>query len=129
MYKESRGGLPENEREAAGLFKLASDQGNATGQAYLGQMYEYGQGGLAKDDREAARLYRLAADQRYARAQFKLGQMYEEGLGNLPKDKREALRLYKLAADGGDLDAVHSFVRLTPENDSPPRRGRTKSAK
>jgi TPR repeat protein len=53
--------LPKDDREAARLYRLAADQGNAAGQAYLGIFYEQGRGGLPKDDREAARLYKLAS--------------------------------------------------------------------
>ena len=99
---EGRGGLPKDDREAARLYKLAADQGNAAAQNNLGVFYEQGRGGLPKDDREAARLYKLAADQGNAIAQVNLGVFYEQGRGGLPKDDREAARLYKLAADQGD---------------------------
>jgi TPR repeat protein len=59
-------------REAARLYKLAADQGNAGAQSNLGFFYEQGRGGLQKDDREAARLYKLAADQGNAYAQAAL---------------------------------------------------------
>jgi TPR repeat protein len=52
-----------DDREAARLYKLAADQGNADAQVNLGFFYENGRGGLPKDDPEAARLYKLAADQ------------------------------------------------------------------
>lgn len=39
LYSEGRGGLPKDEREAARLYKLAADQGNATAQVNLGEMY------------------------------------------------------------------------------------------
>ena len=101
MYVGGRGGLPKDDRQAAGLYKLAADQGNASGQNNLGVFYEYGRGGLKKNDREAARLYKLAADQGYAAGQINLGGFYAEGRGGLAKDDREAARLYKLAADQG----------------------------
>jgi len=59
----------KHDREAARLYKLAADQGNADAQFNLGLFYEHGRGGLPKDDREAARLFKLAADQGYAVAQ------------------------------------------------------------
>jgi TPR repeat protein len=52
-----------DDREAARLYKLAADQGNALAQISLGEFYENGRGGLPRDDREAARLFKLAADQ------------------------------------------------------------------
>ncbi len=67
------GGLQKDDREAARLYRLAADQGNANAQANLGFFYEKGRGGLPKDDREAARLYKLAADRgnEYAQAALK----------------------------------------------------------
>ena len=87
--------------EAARLYKLAADQGNAAAQTNLGTLYALGSGGLTKDDREAARLYKLAADQGFASAQTDLGIFYEQGRGGFAKDDRQAARLYKLAADQG----------------------------
>jgi TPR repeat protein len=54
--------LPKDDREAARLFKLAADQGNADAQTNLGIFYANGRGGLPRDDREAARLFKHAAD-------------------------------------------------------------------
>jgi TPR repeat protein len=90
--------------EAARLYRLSADQGNAYAQAILGIFYEQGRGGLPKAEREAARLYRLAADQGNAGGQVNLGVFYEQGRGGLPKDEREAARLYRLAADQGNAD-------------------------
>ena len=52
-----------DDREAARLYGLAADQGNANAQFTLGEFHRGGLGGLASDDREAARFYKLAADQ------------------------------------------------------------------
>ena len=46
-----------NDKEAARLYKLAADQGNATAQANLGIFFQDGRGGLRKSDQEAARLF------------------------------------------------------------------------
>jgi TPR repeat protein len=97
-----RNGQPKDDREAARLFRLAADKGDAAAQANLGVFYEHGRGGLAKDDREAARLYRLAADQGNAKGQASLGFFYAQGRGGLAKDDQEAARLYRLAADQGN---------------------------
>ena len=45
----------KDEREAARLYKLAADEGNASVQAYLGDFYEFARGGLANGVGEAAR--------------------------------------------------------------------------
>src|SRR5580693_5181042 len=78
FYSKGRSGLPKDDREAARLFKLAADQGNAFAQVYLGRFYALGRGGLPKDDCEAARLYKLAADQGHAYGQESLGFFYSE---------------------------------------------------
>jgi TPR repeat protein len=97
--------LPRDDREAARLYKLAADQGDAIGQANLGVFYEQGRGGLSKDDREAARLYKLAADQGNATAQVNLAGLYVNAGGGLTQDDREAVRLTNLAADQGSAIA------------------------
>jgi TPR repeat protein len=70
MYLNGRG-VAKDDQEAVRLFKLAADQGNASGQYSLGFMYLNGRG-VAKDDQEAVRLYKLAADQGNADAQAAL---------------------------------------------------------
>jgi len=77
-----------DDREAARLYKLAADQGDARAQVGLGFFYAMGRGGLPKDDREAARLFKLAADQGDAGGQDNLGICYVTGRGGLPKDTR-----------------------------------------
>jgi len=69
-YSHGSGGLPEDEREAARLYKLAADQGHARGLCNLGFLYHEGRGGLPKDRNEAARLYKLAADKGNNEAAF-----------------------------------------------------------
>ncbi len=54
FHAQSRGELPHDDREAARLFKLAADQGEAVAQFSLGQFYAAGLGGLPQDEREAA---------------------------------------------------------------------------
>jgi TPR repeat protein len=107
--ENGRAGLPKDDREAARVYKLAADQGNAIAQTNLALFYEVGRGGLPKDDREAARLYKLAADQGNAIGQRNLALFYEVGRGGLPKDDCEAARLYKLAADQGDAYAQNKL--------------------
>jgi TPR repeat protein len=63
--------------EAARLYRLAADQGEAYGQNNLGVMYENGTG-VAKDVAEAVRLYRLAADQGHSKAQAHLKRLGHE---------------------------------------------------
>jgi putative tryptophan/tyrosine transport system substrate-binding protein len=93
--------LPTDDREAARLFKLAAEQGDADGQNNLGRFNLNGRGGLPQSDDDAVRLYRLAAEQGNAFAQGNLGVMYETGRGPLRFDEVEAARLYRLAAEQG----------------------------
>jgi TPR repeat protein len=100
LHEKGYGGLEKNDREAARLYRLAADQGNAYAQYNLGVLCAAGYGGLAKDEQEAARLYRLAADQDYANAQFNLGIMYLAGRG-VTQDYVQATSLFQKAADQG----------------------------
>jgi TPR repeat protein len=102
LYASGRGGLRNDDREAARLFRLAADGGYAPAQQYLGVFYEKGRGGLPKNDGEAVRLFRRAADQGYAAGRNSLALCYQNGGCGLSKDDREAVRLYRLSADQGD---------------------------
>jgi len=100
MY-DSGTGVPQDNTEAAWLFRLAADQGYAHAQSNLGVMYANGTG-VPQDFTEAARLFRLAADQGYAGAQCNLGVMYGSGSG-VAQDSAEAARLLTHACDQGFL--------------------------
>ena len=54
-------GVPRDLREAARLYRAASDQGYQISRANLGALYATGRG-VQRDDREAVRLLQLAAD-------------------------------------------------------------------
>ncbi|NLW04840.1 MAG: hypothetical protein GX029_06395, partial [Pseudomonadaceae bacterium] len=99
-----------NYQEAARLYKLSADQGNASAQFNLGDMYKSGEG-VQQDYQEAARLYKLSADQGNARAQVNLGQMYQNGLG-VKQNDQEAARLFKLSADQGNTSAQNNLGML-----------------
>ncbi len=83
--------------------RQAAEQGDATAQFNLGNMYANGEG-VPQDAAEAARWFRLAAEQGLAKAQVFLGVMYSKGEGVL-KDEAEAVRWYRLAAEQGDANA------------------------
>ena len=83
--------------------RQAAEQGDASAQFNLGNMYANEQGVL-KDAAEAVRWYRLAAEQGLATAQLNLGFMYNTGKGVL-KDAAEAVRWYRLAAEQGEATA------------------------
>ena len=73
MYQNGTG-VPQDHTEAARLYQLAADQGDAMAQWGLGVMYHNGTGVL-QDNPKAARLFKLAADQGYQPAQDALGQL------------------------------------------------------
>jgi putative ABC transport system substrate-binding protein len=58
-----RGGLRQDDAEAARLYSLAAKRGVPVAQNKLAMFYEEGLGGLPKDIGEATRLYKLAAEQ------------------------------------------------------------------
>jgi uncharacterized protein len=88
--------VPQNDAEAVKWFRLAADQGNASGQTWLGDMYAKGQG-VPQDYVEAVKWYRLAADQSFAPALFELGVMYAKGYGG-ERDNVQAHMWFDLAA-------------------------------
>jgi Sel1 repeat len=92
-------GAPRDDGEAARLYKLAADRGNASAQVRLGVFYEDGRGGLPKDDRESRAPLQACRRPGNAAGRAYLWVFHETGRGGLPKDDREAARLYKLAAE------------------------------
>ena len=101
MYASGEG-VPEDDAEAAGWFRLAADQGDADAQFFLGAMYADGEG-VVEDDAEAAGWFRLAADQGDADAQFFLGAMYADGEGVL-QDNVTAHMWFNIAGANGAED-------------------------
>ena len=77
------------------------EQGHASAQRTLGNMYSYGRG-VPQDYAEAVTWYRLAAEQDNAWAQFNLGLMYETGRG-APQDYAEAVTWYRLFVEQGEV--------------------------
>ena len=84
-------------------YQRAAEQGDASAQLNLGDMYAGGVG-VPQDDTEAVKWYRLAAEQGDAGTQYNLGVGYSLGVGVL-KDDAEAARWFRLAADQGDAGA------------------------
>ena len=71
-------GVPQDYKEAARLYRLAAEQGDADAQGNLGVMFERGYG-VPQDYKEAVNWYRLAAEQGYAIAQSNLANRYYYG--------------------------------------------------
>jgi TPR repeat protein len=121
MYSNGEG-VPQDDVEAARLYRLAADQGDGGAQNNLGLMYADGRG-VPHDDVEAVRWHRLAADQGFALAQYNLGVMYRDGDG-VPEDDAEAVRWFRLAADQGigraqyNLGLMYAMGQGVPGNDA-----------
>ena len=86
------------------LFLPYAEQGDASAQYNLGQMYYEGQG-VPQNYKEAVKWYRLAAEQGNASAQSNLAGNYYQGLG-VPKDYVSAHMWINLAASNGEEDAI-----------------------
>ena len=98
---------PRTMAEAVRWFRMAAEQGDARGQANLGNMYANGEGVLI-DEAEAVRWFRLAAEQGHAGSQLNLGVMYAKGQGVL-KDEAGAARWLRLAAEQGEAIARYNL--------------------
>jgi len=108
--------------EAARVFRLSAEQGDAKSQYSLGDVYYHGQG-VPQDYTQALRWYRKAADQGDAKAEYGLGNMYEFGQGVL-LDYAEALSWYHKAADQGyakaqfNLGDMHYYGYGVPQDNA-----------
>ena len=98
MYLIGQGCIPKDHKEAFRLFTLAADQGLASAQCHLAEMYERGM--VKKDTKKALRLYKLAAEQGLDHALYVMGFFYEKG-ELVTQNLEEAERYYLLAADQG----------------------------
>ncbi len=86
-----------------------AEQGNASAQFLLGNMY-YGGIGVPQDFAEAMKWFRKADEQGYAEAQFFLGSWYHVGGGlGVPEDYAEAVKWYRKAAEQGHAKAQYNL--------------------
>ena len=89
-------------------FKLLlplAEQGNATAQYNLGQMYRRGEG-VKQDDAEAVKWYRKAAEQGMIDAQNKMGEVYLDGRG-VKQNDAEAVKWFQKSAEQGSVSAQY----------------------
>ncbi len=85
-----------NYASALKIWLPKAQEGDATAQLYVGEIFEKGLG--AKSDyNAAAQWYEKAANQGNFQAQLNLGHLYEKGLG-VPQDKEMAMRWYRKSA-------------------------------
>ena len=92
------------------LWLSLAEQGNASAQFNLGNMYANGQG-VKQDDVEAVKWYRKAAEQGDVKAQFNLGVRYDKGRG-VKQDYFEAVKWYRKAAEQGHAKAQFSLGNM-----------------
>jgi hypothetical protein len=82
---------------ALAVWRQAADQGDATAQVFVGEIYE--KGWVGKPDYvTAAQWYAKAAAQKDRRAQRRLAYFYENGLG-VEQSQEQALALWRTALD------------------------------
>jgi TPR repeat protein len=96
-------GVPRDYKEAINWYTKAAEQGYASAQSVLGEMYSIGSDlyeGVPQDYNGAAKWYTKAAEQGYASAQSSLGEMYYNGYG-VPQDSNEAIKWCTKAAEQG----------------------------
>ena len=109
-------GMAAYEREdystALSIFQPLADQGNASAQFNLGEMYHNGRG-VQADFFEAFRWYRLAAEQGHMEAQFQVGLGYVSGTSG-QRDHVEARRWLGMVAEQGHERAEILLQALPP---------------
>jgi hypothetical protein len=81
--------------KALSIMRPLADDGDATAQFYIGEMYRFGRG-VKKDEARAAVWYKKGAVNGSSDAQYALGMMYANGIG-LDADYIEAYRWLSLA--------------------------------
>ncbi|WP_199053546.1 tetratricopeptide repeat protein [Aquitalea sp. ASV15] len=86
----------------------AADNGDASAQHAMGQIYESGLG-VKKDPSLAISYYQKAASQGFAKAQLNLGTAYASGVG-VEKDYGQAIKWLQKAADQGNPTASHNLA-------------------
>lgn len=92
----------------------AAEDGDATAQNRLGEMYEFGYG-VKRNASQAIQWYQLAADQGLVAAQYNLGRAYNFGTG-VQQDFTQAEKWYRNAAEQGYMDAMF-FLGALYSND------------
>ncbi|QSA96411.1 caspase family protein [Methylococcus sp. EFPC2] len=85
-----------NYASALKIWLPKAQEGDASAQLYVGEIFEKGLG-QQTDYQAAAQWYKKAADQGNSQAQLNLGALYEKGLG-VGKDPAAALKWYRKAS-------------------------------
>jgi TPR repeat protein len=101
-------GVPHDDLEAVDWFRKAAEQGDGTGEAWLGFSYFVGFGGVPEDRAEAMRWYQKAAKQGNATGERGLGEMFMYGIV-VSHDDDQAAMWFRKAAEQGDPVAQHDL--------------------
>jgi hypothetical protein len=109
VYAVGGDGVVANLEEAATWYRKAAEQGDATSQNQLGELYLYGRG-VQKDYVEAMKWF-LKASRSSERANYNLGSIYEKGLG-VPQDLGKARSYYQVAQSKGSLSAKNKLAEM-----------------
>lgn len=100
LYETGGGGVQKSVEYAKQLYMAAAEQGNASAEFCLGDMYRTGALGYV-DNEMALEYYSSAGDKGHAEAIHNLGYIHECVYGT-KKDYKEALKYYQQAADLGN---------------------------
>ena len=102
--------MPRDLVEAARLYRLSADQGDARAQGNLSNCYIKGEG-VAVDYAEAMRWARLSADKGDALGECNVGALYANGWG-VPHDLRAAIMWFSRASTQGHEKAKTNLLKL-----------------
>jgi TPR repeat protein len=103
-------GVPQDDKQACVLWKLAADQGEHRAQYNLGIMYANGTG-VTQSDTLAYKYFQLSAIQGHAKSQYNVGLYYANGTGVTQSDTK-AREWWTKAATQGDEDAIENLKIL-----------------
>ena len=111
-----------NNDEAFEQCKKAAEQGDASAQNALGDIFRYGSDVIQKDAAEAIKWYKKAAEQLYDYALNNLGDCYYYGEG-VEQDYVQAAKWYKQAAERGNEYAPDNLELLIQKLDNAAAQG------
>lgn len=92
-------GIDVDDDQAAVLYRIAAEKGNADAQNGLAACYAAGRG-VKRDLAEAVKWGIMSAKKGHTEAQWNMGICCESGIGT-PKDEAQAVKWYTMAAENG----------------------------
>lgn len=110
----SKGGIPEDPKQAFNLYLEAAMQGDAEAQNVLALMYSTGQGVVENDD-EARKWWGIAAEQGHPFAQYKQGARLQWASAGAGASGAKAYMWYDLAASGSNRKVARAAKRQRDE--------------